>query len=64
MGGKVVKSTPPEIGILDINMNDIYSNDLLFGKFSSKFKALQWHSYEVQNLESNNNITLLGSSKI
>jgi len=63
VGGKVVKSTPPEIGILDINMNDIYSNDLLFGKFSSKFKALQWHSYEVQNLESNNNITLLGSSK-
>jgi GMP synthase-like glutamine amidotransferase len=63
VGGKVVKSITPEIGILDINMNDIYSNDLLFGNFSPEFKALQWHSYEVQNLESNNNITLLGSSK-
>lgn len=63
VGGKVVKSTPPEIGILDINMNNIHSNDLLFGKFNSEFKALQWHSYEVQNLEQNNNITLLGSSK-
>ena len=63
VGGKVVKSTPPEIGILDINMNDIHSNDLLFGQFTSEFKALQWHSYEVQNLEQNNNITLLGSSK-
>ena len=63
VGGQVVKSNPPEIGILDINMNEIYSNDLLFGKFNSEFKALQWHSYEVQNLEQNNNITLLGSSK-
>ena len=25
-------------------------------------KALQWHSYEVQDLETNNNVTLLGSS--
>jgi len=62
VGGNVVKSTPPEIGILDITMSDTYSNDNLFGEFSSSIKALQWHSYEVQNLESNNDITLLGSS--
>ena len=62
VGGKVIKSTIPEIGILDINMSDAYSNDHLFGKFDSTIKALQWHSYEVQSLESNNDVTLLGSS--
>ncbi len=62
LGGNVVKSTPPEIGILDILMDSRYSNDHLFGEFNSFFKALQWHSYEVQGLENNNNVTLLGSS--
>ena len=62
LGGDVVKSKPPEIGILDINMDQAISNDILFGEFKSTIKALQWHSYEVQNLESNHDITLLGSS--
>jgi GMP synthase-like glutamine amidotransferase len=62
LGGNVVKSTPPEIGILDILMDSSFSNDHLFGEFNSSFKALQWHSYEVQGLESNNHVTLLGSS--
>ena len=62
LGGNVVKSTPPEIGILDILMDSSFSNDHLFGEFNPSFKALQWHSYEVQNLENNNNVTLLGSS--
>ena len=62
LGGDVVKSKPPEIGILDINMDQASSNDILFGEFTSTIKALQWHSYEVQNLESNHDITLLGSS--
>ena len=62
LGGNVVKSKPPEIGILDINMDQASSIDILFGEFPSTIKALQWHSYEVQNLESNHDITLLGSS--
>ncbi len=62
LGGEVVKSTPAEIGILDIKMNPSSSNDYLFREFSSTIKALQWHSYEVQNLESNNKVTLLASS--
>ena len=62
LGGNVVKSTPPEIGILDISMCDSYVNDHLFNKFNPSFKALQWHSYEVQDLETNNNVALLGSS--
>ena len=62
LGGDVVKSSPPEIGILDITMHNDYFNDHLFGDFQNKIKALQWHSYEVQNLEKISNITLLGSS--
>ena len=62
IGGKVVKSKPPEIGILDISMSDSYLEDHIFNGFHSSFKALQWHSYEVQGLENNNDVTLLGSS--
>ena len=62
IGGQVVKSEPAEIGILDIHMGSNYTNDLLFSDFKSSIKALQWHSYEVENLESNKNVTLLASS--
>ena len=37
-------------------------DDLLFKEYPDIIKSLQWHSYEVQNLENNNNITLLASS--
>ena len=62
VGGEVVKSTPPEIGILDINMNQQNKDDQLFSNFPPTIKALQWHSYEVVGLENNQDITLLGSS--
>jgi len=62
LGGNVVKSTPPEIGILDISMSKHYSSDHLFGEFNSSIKALQWHSYEVRGLEMNKDVTILGSS--
>ena len=62
LGGSVVKSVPPEIGILDVDMKNNYITDNLFSDLSSSIKALQWHSYEVQNLETNNEVTLLGSS--
>ena len=61
-GGKVVKSKNPEIGMLDINFSENKKNDLLFSEFPEKIKSLQWHSYEVQELEKNNNITLIASS--
>ena len=63
LGGNVVKSTPPEIGILDISMSKHYSSDHLFGEFNSSIKALQWHSYEVRDLEMNKDVTILGSSQ-
>ena len=62
VGGKVVKSVPPEIGILDINMKEQIKKDQLFATFPNTIKALQWHSYEVVGLENNNDITLLASS--
>ena len=63
VGGKVVKSNPSEIGIMDVDFLKEKKNDTLFSKFPKKIKALQWHSYEVQGLESNKNVTLLASSK-
>ena len=62
VGGEVVKSSPPEIGILDIHMDQKKKDDQLFSTFPDTIKALQWHSYEVIGLENNQNITLLGSS--
>ena len=64
VGGKVVKSKKPEIGMLNINFSKEKNEDLLFSTFPNKVKALQWHSYEVINLENNKDITLLASSNI
>jgi len=63
LGGSVVKSNPPEIGILDINLTDKAKSDPLFSNFPNTFKALQWHSYEVQGLDGNHDISILGSSE-
>ncbi|MBI04923.1 MAG: glutamine amidotransferase [Pelagibacteraceae bacterium] len=62
VGGKVVKSNPPEIGILDVNMLQNYEKDEIFKEFPSRIKALQWHSYEVQDLEKNCDVSILASS--
>ena len=64
MGGKVVKSNPAEIGIMDINFSKEKDQDKLFSEFPKKIKSLQWHSYEVQGIENNKDITLLASSPI
>jgi GMP synthase-like glutamine amidotransferase len=62
LGGEVVKSKPPEIGVLDIDMTTASQQDLLFSEYPATIKAVQWHSYEVQGLESNPEVTVLGSS--
>ena len=64
IGGKVVKSNPPEIGIMDINFTKEKKDDHLFSQFPNKIKSLQWHSYEVQGLDKNKEVTLLASSPI
>jgi len=62
VGGSVVKSKNPEIGMLNINFSDNKKSDLLFNQFPDQIKSLQWHSYEVQELDSKEDITLLASS--
>ena len=62
IGGKVVKSDNSEIGMLNIDFSENKKNDLLFSKFPEKITSLQWHSYEVRNLESNKNVALIASS--
>ena len=63
IGGKVVKTKNPEIGMLDINFLKTKNNDNLFFEFPEKIKSLQWHSYEVQALENNKDVTLIASSQ-
>ena len=62
VGGQVIKSKIPEIGILDINFSKDKNQDKLFSSFPDQIKALQWHSYEVKNIEKNKDVTLLASS--
>ena len=62
VGGKVVKSKIPEIGMLEVNFLNEAKNDPIFSSFPSSLKALQWHSYEVQNLENNKDVKILASS--
>ncbi len=66
MGGpmEVVQSSPAEIGIMDINFTKAKNQDNLFSKFPDKIKSLQWHSYEVQGIENNKDVTLLASSPV
>ena len=62
IGGKVVKSNIPEIGMLNISFSNNKKNDALFLKFPDEITSLQWHSYEVQGLENNKDVTHLASS--
>ena len=64
VGGNVVKSNPSEIGIMDVNFSAEKKNDSLFSSFPNKIKSLQWHSYEVDNLQSNKDVVILASSPI
>ena len=63
LGGKVTKSHPPEIGVLNINILDNKKKDHIFQNFDNQIKALQWHSYEVSELN-NSEVIILGSSDI
>ncbi len=62
LGGRIVKSRLPEIGVLDITMADEANDDFLFADFAGKLKVLQWHSYEVSALD--NDVTILASSPV
>jgi len=56
LGGKVIKSNPPEIGVLNINILDNKKKDQIFQNFDNQIKALQWHSYEVSELNNSGDV--------
>jgi len=49
---------------MDINFSKEKNKDNLFSKFPDQIKSLQWHSYEVQGIENNKDVTLLASSPV
>ena len=53
MGGKVVKSNPAEIGIMDINFSEKKNQDKLFSKFPEKIKSLQYLEVTLDELNKN-----------
>ena len=59
IGGKVRKMKTPEIGVLNVSINDDSS---IFSGLDKNLKALQWHSYEVCDLPLNAKI--LASSPV
>ena len=64
IGGKVIKSKPSEIGMMDVSFSVEKKRDVLFSSFPNKIKSLQWHSYEVSGLETNEDVKVLASSPI
>ena len=62
VGGKVERTKNPEIGMLNISFSNNKNDDVLFSKFPDQITSLQWHSYEVQGLENNKDVTHLASS--
>ena len=61
LGGRVEKMKKNEIGILGLSMQNGYTSDALFQHFDPTIKVLQWHSYQVNNL---NKVKVLASSNL
>jgi len=59
VGGKVRKMKTPEIGVLNVSINN---NQSIFSGLDKNLKVLQWHSYEVCDLPSS--AKLLASSAV
>ncbi len=60
LGGSCDKLSPPEIGVLDIQLTDAGIADPIFRDMPRQQRALQWHS--VQVTETPDNSTILASS--
>jgi GMP synthase-like glutamine amidotransferase len=53
IGGEVRKMKTPEIGVLNVSINN---NKSIFSGIEKNLKVLQWHSYEVCNLPANTKV--------
>ena len=50
LGGSCSKLSPPEIGVLDIELTAAGTLDPIFSGMPQRQKALQWHSVQVQTV--------------
>ncbi len=62
LGGTCGPQNPPEIGVLEVNLNDAGKADPIFANMPSTQKCLQWHSVCVA--QPPENTTVLASSDI
>lgn len=47
LGGRCAPLTPPEIGVLDVDLTEAGRTDPIFSGMPSRQKCLQWHGVEV-----------------
>jgi len=60
LGGRCAPLSPPEIGILDVDLTDAGRADPIFAGMPRRQKSLQWHGVEVTELPGD--ATVLASS--
>ena len=63
-GATIVKDGKVCVSILEERITRKKNEDILFSKFPDQIKSLQWHSYEVQGIDNNKDVTLLASSPV
>jgi GMP synthase-like glutamine amidotransferase len=64
VGGKVVKSSTAEIGIMDINFNKEKDKINFFQNFQNKSKVYNGIHMRCKGIENNKDVTLLASSPV
>ena len=47
LGGSCARLSPPEIGVLDVDLTDVGRADPIFANMPARQKCLQWHGVEV-----------------
>lgn len=50
LGGTVGKSATPEVGVMDVQLTEQGATGIYFDGLPERFKALQWHGAEVQQM--------------
>lgn len=62
LGGKVGKMPKPEVGVLEVHLNETGKRDPIFAGISPSFHALQWHGAAV--LEAPASTAILATSPV
>ncbi|MEM8952098.1 MAG: type 1 glutamine amidotransferase [Pseudomonadota bacterium] len=62
LGGRCAPLSPPEIGVLDVDLTEAGQTDRIFTGMPTRQKCLQWHGVEVT--EPPDDATILASSPV